>query len=341
MPKPGGSSGLKWTGTKGNDTATITNLTALAQTSYDGGAGYDTFDLSALDSGVSISLMLGNPSNSQVWPNSPFSGSWWDYHVSGPRYTGTIKNFEKIVGTDFGDYIELNGGNIARVVDGGGGDDAINMGSSTGTNTAIGGTGSDQLFGGRNTDLLIGGTYTGSAVQLDGTPDEFVMYSGSIRDFEVGIDKLFIDAANLPGQMTSATWEDVTTDYGAAARLTIAADRVITIIGVSAATMNANANGYVRLVQNGELTSGAGDDLILDTASTVSVDRFVFPAGSGNDYLVGFDIEYDTLVFAELPTWSTVDHHGEATLLATSGSSSVLLIGLTMDDVLSLQVDLI
>lgn len=343
MAKPGGSPSYKWTGTKGNDIAEVTSIAALAQTVYDGGAGYDIFDLSGLTSGVSISLMIGNPSSSQVWPNSPFSGSWWDYSVTGPIYRDSIKNFEKIVGTDFGDQIYLNGSNVARVIDGGGGDDAIHTGSSTGTTTAIGGEGSDQLFGSRNTDLLVGGTYDGNVVEFDETPDEFTMFSGTIRDFEVGFDKLFIDAANLPGEMTTATWVDVDTSYGPAARLTIAADRVITLVGVDAATMNASANGYVRVGRGGDLTSGAGDDLILDNTTTATVDRFIFPAGSGDDFLVGFDLPNDTLVFDEEPSWSMVDHHGEQALLATydGGASSVLLVGLTLDDLPSLNVDVI
>jgi hypothetical protein len=343
MPKQGGAPSTKWTGTKGNDTAIVSSNEALAQTSYDGGAGYDTLDLSGLASGVSIYEMLGNPANSAVWPNSPFSGSWWETSFTGPLFRDSIKNFEKIVGTDFGDYIDLSGGTVARVVDGGAGDDAIYMGSSTGSNTAIGATGSDQLFGNRNGDLLVGGTYDGNVVQLDGTPDEFSMYSGTIRDFEAGIDRLVIDAGNLPGQTTSATWVDVTTSYGPGARLTIAADRVITVIGVTAATMNASENGYIRFAQGGELTSGAGDDLILGTATRDSVDRFIFPAGSGDDYLVGFDRQNDTLVFEDEPSWSMVDHHGEQTLLATydAGTSSVLLVGFTLDDLPAMQVDLI
>jgi hypothetical protein len=267
----------------------------------------------------------------------------WETSFTAPLLRDSIKNFEKIVGTDFGDYFDLAGGTVARVVDGGAGDDAIHMGSSTGTNTAIGGTGSDQLSGSRNGDLLVGGTYDGNVIQLDGTPDDFTMYSGTILDFEVGIDRLYIDAGNLPGQTTSAIWVDVTTSYGSGARLTIAADRVITVIGVTAQTMNNSENGYVRFIQGGDLTSGAGDDMILETATTVSVDRFIFPAGSGDDYLVGFDRQYDTLVFEDAPSWSMVDHHGEQTLLATydDGESSVLLVGLTLDDVPALHVDLI
>ncbi|MFL6852662.1 MAG: hypothetical protein ACJ8EM_04070, partial [Sphingomicrobium sp.] len=212
MPKPGGSPSTKWTGTKSNDLAQVASVDALKQTTYDGAAGYDTFDLSALTSGVTLSVNLNSPGTSRVWAESPFHGSWWTY-IFGP-FPGavaenTIKNFEKIIGTDHNDYITFNGGTVARVVDGGGGDDAIQMGSSTGTSTMIGGLGSDQLFGSRNTNVLVGGTLIGSSTTEDDTPDTFTMSSGTILDFRVGVDTLYID-----GGPTNANWVDVDTNYG-------------------------------------------------------------------------------------------------------------------------------
>ena len=345
MPKPGASPSLKWTGTKGDDTVNVASATALATTVYDGAGGNDTLNLSQLASGVSIDVIPGNPGNSRVWANSPFHGSWWDFTTNGPGGSvvdGTIKNIERIVGTNFNDYLELRGGSIARVVDGGAGDDAIYVTGSSGTSTAIGGLGSDQLFGSRNGDLLVGGTYVGGVAPGDDIRDEFEAAAGTILDFEVGVDTLYIDAAVSGSFTTSAVWVDASTSYGSAARLTIAPDRVITVVGVSAETMNALPKGYVIPASSaGDCVSGAGDDFLWDS-STVSVDRFVFPAGSGADELSRYDVQLDTLVFANAPTFTQVDYHGEAALLATydGGASSVLLIGLDAADIASLNVEL-
>jgi Ca2+-binding RTX toxin-like protein len=335
MPKPAPSPTFKWTGTKGPDTAVVPSLDALSRTTYDGGAGNDTLDLSALSSGISISVNLSSPGTSQLWLGSPFHGSWWDYDVTGPRTLNTIKNFEKIIGTAGNDSIDLAGGTAARVVDGGGGDDAIYMGSSTGTNLLIGGAGSDQLFGSRTTSTLVGGTYVNGQVSEDNTPDTFTMYSGTILDFRVGVDTMYID-----GAVTNANWANIGTVDDPVARLTMASDRVITLVGVTAEEMNAIPEGYVIPAWGGDTAGGAGDDFIFDAASATSVDRFVFVSGSGNDQIVGFDLQYDSLLFADTPTFTQVDHHGDAAVLATydGGQSSVLLIGLSLADVGNLNV---
>ena len=298
MAKPGASPSLKWTGTKGNDTVFVASNGALANTVYDGAAGTDTLNLSLLPTGVSVDLSLINPGNSRVWANSAFHGSWWSYTSEGPGGSvvdGTIKNFERIVGTSHNDYLALRGGTVARVVDGGAGDDALYVTGSSGTNTSIGGLGSDQLFGGRNGDLLIGGTYIGGVASGDQTRDEFEASAGTILDFELGIDTLYIDAAVSGVFTTNAIWVDAPTTYGNAAQLTIAPDRVITVVGVAAADLNATPHGYVFLANGRTLVSGAGDDLFFDTTSSTTVDHFIFPSGSGNDQLVGFDINVDTL----------------------------------------------
>lgn len=341
MGKPSASPSLKWTGTKGNDTAFVTSREALGNGVYDGAAGYDTLDLSGITSGgVSLFLNAGNPAHSLARPDWEFHGSWWTFiqgPVVGSTTADTIKNFEKIVGTGFNDYFEFVGGSINRVVDAGAGDDAIYMGSSVGTNTAIGGVGHDQLFGNRPTDILVGGTYFGNAINRDGVSDEFTMYAGTIRDFEPGIDVLYIDASNLPGQATSAVW----TTYGNGARLTIAADRAITVEGVSAATMNASPKGYLLATVNGGATSGTGDDFI-SANNSPGADHFTFGDNSGHDELVGYNVSNDSLEFyGDDAIFSQVSYHGDTALLATydGGASSVLLIGLSSADIPNLHID--
>lgn len=339
MPKPGGTPSLKWTGTKGDDQVFVASTSALTGTTYDGAAGYDTLNLSSLTSGVSIAVNLNNPGTSRVWGNSPFHGSWWNYIGSalvGPVVENTIKNFEKIVGTNFNDYIDFAGGSVARVVDGGAGDDAIYMGSSTGTNTLIGGAGSDQLFGSRTSSLLIGGTYNNGSAPGDDASDTFTMNSGTILDFELGVDKLYIDGAT-----TTASWVSVNTIFGVGARLTMASDRVVTLIGVDPQALNAIPIGYVRGTFSGQVTSGPGDDFI-SANNSPSADLIIFPSGSAHDELVGFDLSNDSLLFSSDPTFSQIDYHGDAALLATydNGASSVLLVGLSLSDVSQLHYGL-
>ena len=338
MPKPGASPAAKWTGTKGDDVVLVSNLSTFRSTTYDGAAGNDTLNLSQLASGVSLTLNLSSPGSSRLWADSPFHGSWWNYigQPSGDVIENSVKNIERIVGTNHNDYFSVGGGTVARVVDGGGGDDAIQMGSSAGTNLLIGGLGSDQLLSSRNTDVLVGGTYVGTSAPGDDTHDVFTMGAGTVLDFELGVDSLYVD-----GALTTATWANVSTSYGTAARLIMAPDRVITLVGVDAAAMNATPLGYVLgPFTNHMVTSGSGNDFISGVYHPAG-DQFIFPPGSGQDELVGFDTANDILVLAGTPTYSQLDYHGDPALLATydGGASSVLLIGLDLADIPSIHVD--
>jgi len=338
MTKPGGSGGgssLKWTGTKGNDTKQVLTYDALTHTNYDGGAGYDTLDLSGITThGVSLDIVLGSGlDHSHIWPNAVFTGSWWDYSdrqlADAPRLDDTIRNIEKIIGTNLNDYLELRGGTVARVVDGGGGDDAIFMSGSSGSNTAIGGAGSDQLFGNGSADILVGGTYANNSVVIDNVRDEFEAWAGTILDFNPAVDSLYIDPSGLTAaQMAALQWVDVPTSYGSAAQLQLAAGRTVTLVGVSADQMNAIPEGFV-LNGFSDVTSSHGDDFIWDSAN-VSATTYTFSSGSGQDELLGFDLGIDTLVVPDAVTWTEVSYHGETSLLGTfdGGNSSVLLIGI-------------
>jgi Ca2+-binding RTX toxin-like protein len=343
MTKPGGSGGgsmLKWSGTRGNDTKQVATYDALTHTTYDGGAGYDTLDLGGITThGVSLDIVIATSGtdHSHIWTNAVFTGSWWDYSdrqlAGAPRLDDTIKNFEKIIGTNLNDYLELRGGTVARVVDGGGGDDAIFMAGSSGTSTAIGGTGSDQLFGNASSDILVGGTYAGNTVVIDGVRDEFEAYAGTILDFNPAVDSLYIDASNSSvAQIMAQQWMDVPTSYGSAAQLQNASGRTITLVGVTASQMNAMPEGFVLYPDNttGQVSSGHGDDFIWDSAS-VSASTYTFASGSGHDELIGFDLGIDTIVVPDAVTWTEVSYHGETSLLGTfdGGNSSVLLIGVS------------
>ena len=73
-----------------------------------------------------------------------------------------------------------------------------------------------------------------------------------------------------------------------------------------------------------------------DDAEACGTMDMIVAAGGGER-----DINVDTLEFASSPTFTQVDYHGEAALLATydGGASSVLLIGLTSADEPYLHVD--
>lgn len=347
MGKP--SSGLgKWTGTKGDDTAVVSSNDALIHTSWDGGAGYDTLDLSHLTSGISINVIVGSRGSgvSNVW-NTPLVGSWWtfasDHLANTVHVDGIINNFEKIVGTPYNDYLELRGGSVARVLDGGAGDDSIYMAGAAGSNTAIGGLGSDQLFGGgHSTDLYIGGTYANGIATKDGASDSFDLQLGTILDFEPGIDHLYVDGPS-PASLTGVSWTTVSTPYGPGAELVTSSAGSITLVGVTADFMNSTPLGFTLAESNHVLTSGPGDDMIVGT-SQVETATYYFPHGSGHDEFAGFDTNLDTLDFSNETsagvTWSEITYHGEQALVATydGGNATLTLDGLGLSDLANVHV---
>jgi len=334
MGKPTPGPSLRWTGTSGDDIKVVASLTELKNTVYDASAGTDTLDLSALTSGISLQISATTQANklvphSSLWADSPFHGSTWSWDPlaqAGARINESVLNFEKVIGTSGNDYLSSAWPVTVNVtLDGGPGDDSI-----SGGRTNIGGLGSDQLGGGRSTDLFVGGNFDGVHATPDGTMDEFTLSGGIVLDFEVGIDRLYIDTA---AYATSA-WADVMTPYGPAAQIHLIQpndDRTITLVGVSASTMNALPIGF-DAVSGAQNTSGPGDDYFYDKYVTAST--YTFGAGSGNDIIVGFDVHLDKLVLPGAYTATNTTYHGDAALLLTfdGGQSSVLLDGVTSGD---------
>jgi len=323
-----------WFGTSGNDVKAIMGLTELKNTVYDAGAGYDTLDLSGLASGLSLQISATTQGNklvphSVLWADSPFHGSWWSWDASsqvGAKITESVLNFEKVIGTSGNDYLSsalpLT---IKSTLDGGLGDDAL-----SGGRTEIGGLGSDQLVGGISNDLFVGGTFDGVHTTPDGTMDEFILSGGIVLDFEVGIDRLYLDTTGY----TLSPWVDVTTPYGTGAQIHLTQandDRTVTLVGVSASTMNSLPIGFDTL-SGAQNTSGPGNDFFYDKYATAST--YNFGSHSGQDIIVGFDINLDKLVFPDAPTAADTTYHGDPALLLTfdGGQSSVLLDGLTTAD---------
>jgi predicted extracellular nuclease/Ca2+-binding RTX toxin-like protein len=103
-----------------NDTFII-QATGDGRDSYDGGAGIDTLDYSALSTAVNLTLKDGVTT----------------------YQTDTIENIENVIGGSAGD--KLTGNSLDNVLTGNAGNDTLN-----------GGAGNDQLFGGLNDDVLKG-----------------------------------------------------------------------------------------------------------------------------------------------------------------------------------------
>ena len=323
-----------WLGTSGDDVKAVTSLTELKNTVYDAGAGYDTLDLSALTTGLSLQISATTQGNklvphSSLWADSPLHGSVWSwdqFSQVGAKITESVLNFERVIGTSGNDYISSAWPvTINTTIDGGPGDDAL-----SGGRIEIGGLGSDQLGGGRSNDLFIGGTFDGVHATPDGTMDEFTLSGGIVLDFEVGIDRLYLETSSY----TLSSWADVSTPYGPAAQIHLTQpndDRTVTLVGVSASTMNALPIGF-DTVSGAQNTSGPGDDFFYDRYTTAST--YNFGSHSGQDIIVGFDTNLDTLVFPDTPTATDTTYHGDSALLLTfdGGQSSVLLDGLTTAD---------
>jgi hypothetical protein len=334
MGKPAPGPSHTWTGTSGNDVKTVASLTELKTYSYNAGAGYDTLDLSAPTTGVSLQISAVTQGNrlvphSILWPDSPFHGSWWSWDPLaqvGAKLTDSILNFERVIGTSGNDHISSGWPvTINTTIDGGAGDDALGGGRID-----IGGVGSDQLSGGRSSDLFIGGTFDGVHATPDGTMDEFTLSGGIVLDFEVGVDRLYLETSSY----TLSSWVDVTTPYGTGAQIHLTQpndDRTVTLIGVSASTMNQLPIGF-DTISGAQNTSGPGDDFFYDKYTTAST--YTFGTGSGHDIIVGFDVNLDKLQLPDAYTATNTTYHGDAALLLTfdDGQSSVLLDGLTTAD---------
>lgn len=145
---------------KGNagDDIFVVNSTADGRDSYDGGAGTDTLDYSAVGTAVTLTLRDGAAST--------FA-------------TDTIENVENVIGGSVNDRLTGNG--LANVLTGNAGDDVLKGGA--GDDTLDGGTGNDDLDGGADNDRLFGGV--GSDVLKGGAGDD-VLKGGAGADTLTG-----------------------------------------------------------------------------------------------------------------------------------------------------------
>lgn len=337
--KGGGGGGTTWRGGNGDDIAIVGSVEELATTTYDGRGGFDTLDMSALETGVTIKINNGPGSASILYPYREFTGLFYTMSLSDPegKLTGTIKGIEHLIGGSGDDFLFIDSSG-PKTIDGGPGDDAL--GANGGNATLIGGTGSDVMLIYGSNNVLVGGTYdheTGIAT-ADGESDTFIIgTSATILDFEIGIDRLQIETNE--GEVAAAlnaVWQD--TPDGAMLQ---AAGKTIILAGITAAEASAiqlqftiGGSGYT------QMSGGPGDDTFY---AFNDAEDFVLDNGSGHDTIIFFDTSEDSLVFPDggPDEWSVTYVNGEAALIGfyDGGNSSVTLVGLTPDDIDDLMIE--
>ncbi len=154
-------------GNAGDDVFVVTS-TADGRDSYDGGAGIDTIDYSALGTAVTLTLRDGTTSS--------FA-------------TDTIENVENVIGGSVND--RLTGNSLANTLTGNAGDDVLK--GAAGNDVLDGGTGNDDLDGGADNDRLSGGA--GNDVLKGGAGDD-VLKGGAGTDTltgGAGFDQFWFD----------------------------------------------------------------------------------------------------------------------------------------------------
>jgi len=155
----------------GNDTVSVLSLDTLANF-YDGGAGIDTLDFSALADTHGITMTIVSATT-----NLAAAANLTVHDGSGNPVTEAAVNFEHVIGTNYADTIM--GSASSDIIDGGQGQD-----------TLTGRGGADQIFAGALPNQ------TGDGVE-DHIRFEFASDSGvsratrdEVHQFEDGIDKI-------------------------------------------------------------------------------------------------------------------------------------------------------
>ena len=340
MAKGGGGSGGGGTsftvkGTRGDDTnLTLPSGALITQATIDGGAGSDTLNLSGYGSGVTLLLEGGFAKSKSTVADQAFTGLFGNYLVGSNSVSGSIRNVENVIGTDYNDYLFASILNTPKYLDGGDGNDVLN--SLGGNATLVGGAGCDWLVGYWQNVTLVGGTYVNGTASGDEQTDYF--YTGSqnplILDFEVGTDKLICEFAS--GSVEIGAW---VSNGAGGATLMVSGVAEVTLANVDVALAETIEIGYALFSDTGHLEGSSGDDLLF--VGSVAPTRIHLGADNGNDATVGFDIHSDVLVFEDgvSPTWSDTMVNGAVALLGTWAGGSITLQGLGTDDVPSLLIE--
>ncbi|MEO1139004.1 MAG: calcium-binding protein [Pseudomonadota bacterium] len=196
-------------------------------------------------------------------------------------------------------------------VNGGGGKDTLEGGN--GEDTVIGGGGNDLLRGGADDDDMIGGT--GNDRMLGGGGNDTLRGSD-------GADKLFGGNGN-----------DVLNGGGQGDELD-GGEGNDRLNGGAGKDYLASGEGNDRLIGGGNddtLFGCGGDDFLKGGAGS---DTFIYDTNSGNDTIADFVVGEDILDIKDVPDEDiTIEDVDDGALISWTGNS-VLLIGLTAEDLL-------
>ena len=216
-----------------------------------------------------------------------------------------------LFGQDGNDTIEGGSGN--DVLTGLSGDDQLQGGS--GDDLMLGGSGDDTLKGGSGADRLVAGDGDDA---LSGGAENDILYGNSGDDM--------LDGGSGDDLLSAGSGDDVL--HGGAGN-----DKLFGEAGDDMLTGGAG---------NDVLSGGAGDDILRGGSGE---DLFIFNGGGGNDIILDFHTDDDTLRIAKningLDVNSAADvaalatEDGDSTVL-TFGQDTVTLVGVSVDD---LQAD--
>jgi hypothetical protein len=360
---PGGGGGtITVKGGRGDDVLYLQQGYALENTFFDGGKGTDTIDLRTQWEGGpefsnSFAIFLDDQAgqSSKLWVAFSYTGlpisqrtSEWE----GTRKDGTIKNVDSIIGGSGDDWIQAfwTSGPGVRIIDGGPGNDVIKSRHKSDA-ILIGGTGQDWIFsGGTNTyinNILVGGAWNkteqvaGLVPSGDGEADVFIadFYTAgniTILDFEIGVDKLVFQVSQSdspPSALLNPEWEP-TVAYGLSSSKFSHNGTELTLVGLTPDQARDIPVAFVLgSTFHSVLQGGPGDDYFF---AYQQAETFLFPSGSGHDFIHWYDVANDVLVFSDgaPDAWTEIMVNGQVSLKGffDSGNSSVTLLGLSLAD---------
>ena len=140
-------------GGDGNDT-----LRDSASTTFIGGSGIDTVDLSGESNGVLIDIQGNGTVDTAVNVYEVRDGYLWGQSSDVTTVSGTLQGIENVIGGAGNDWIV--GNSASNTLHGGGGNDIVTAGSANdgAVDYLFGDDGLDNLFAGIGNDELTGGT---------------------------------------------------------------------------------------------------------------------------------------------------------------------------------------
>lgn len=251
-------------GDSGDDTFIVTSVTAgQAPSAFDGGAGTDTFDASA----VAVAMS--------------FNGA-----VTNGQFTvadNTVVGVERVIGGSAGDTLAFQAFTTALDLLGGGGDDTLQ-----------GGSGADRLYGGLGADQLTG--LAGDQLYGEGGDDTLIFTGSAVATAALIAGGDGVDTAILRGDSASIDLASGTGTVGATS-VSIYTTENVTLEGAGAGTRTVLGNGAANRLSAvgaafGVVFEGrSGDDTLLGGTAADRLDGGdgddFLRGGAGNDTLIG------------------------------------------------------